>query len=105
MINKYVVYSCYEYFGPEGKGVSSWFRVGKFYKTEDEAAEYIKESKKLSDSVDKIMKLKHFYEIRYEDITQYPIPTYHFSHKGRPTKEDIQHKENYYKNYWERYRD
>lgn len=105
MINKYNVYSQYEYFGPDGKTLTNWFRIGSFHKTEDEAKEYIKKMKSLSDSNDKIMKLKHFYEIRYEDITQFPIPTYHYPHKGRPTKEDIKRKEDYYKNFWEQYRD
>lgn len=103
MINRYVVHSCYEYLGPEGKGVSSWFRIGKFYKTEEEAKESIKQMKKLSDSTDKITKLKHFFEVRLIDITTLSIPTYHFPHKGRPTKEDLERKENYYKNYWKQY--
>jgi len=103
MINRYIVYSCYEFHGPNGKQKTNWFIIGSFYKTEDEANEYIKKLKTLSDSTDKITKLKHFYEIRYEDITQFPIPTYHYNHKGRPTKEDLEAKENYYKNFWKKY--
>lgn len=104
MINRYIVYSRYEYHGPNGKAVTNWFAVGSFYKTEDEAIEYIKRLKELSDSTDKITKLKHFYETRLVDITTLPIPTYHYPHKGRPTKEDIERKENYYKHYWDKYK-
>ena len=37
MINKYNVYSQYEYFGPDGKTLTNWFRIGPFHKTEDDA--------------------------------------------------------------------
>lgn len=103
MINRYVIYSCYEYFGTNGKGVSSWFRTGKIHKTKEEAEEELKVMKELSTNTDKATKLKHFFDIRYEDITQYPIPTYHFNTKGRPSNDDLQKRDEYYAHYWDRY--
>lgn len=104
MINKYIVYSRYEYFGPDGKGLTNWFSLGKFFDTEDDANDFIKQMKLLSDETDKIMKLKHFYETRYIDITTLPIPTYHFQTKGRPSKEELQKREEYYAHYWDKYK-
>lgn len=104
MINKYVIYTCYEHYGETGKEKTIWFRAGHFHNTEESAQEELKKMKELSDNTDKLTKLKHFFEIRYEDITTYPIPGYHYKSKGRPSKAEIEKKEEYYKNYWEKYK-
>jgi hypothetical protein len=103
MINRYVVYSQYEYMGNDKKETTNWFVVGRYHKTEDEAKEAVKQLKELSDVTDKITKLKHFYDIRLQDITQFPIPTYHFKTKGRPTKDELRKRDEYYAHYWERF--
>ena len=74
MINRYVIYSCYEYYGLNGKCVTSWFRIGKMYNTKKDAEEGLKVIKESTINTDKVSKLKQFFDIRYEDITKYPIP-------------------------------
>lgn len=103
MINRYVIYSCYEYYGLNGKCVSSWFRIGKMYNRKEEAEEGLKVIKESSINTDKVSKLKHFFDIRYEDITQYPIPKYHFTTKGKPSNEDLRKRDEYYAHYWDNY--
>ena len=105
MLNRYVIYSRYEYIGKDGeKTLTNWFRFGKILKTEEEANDALSKLKELSDQTDKATKLKHFYEIRFEDITQHPIPTFHFQTKGRPSKEELKRREEYYAHYWDKYK-
>ena len=103
MINRYVIYSCYEYYGLNGKCVTSWFRIGKMYNTKEDAEKGLKFIKESTINTDKVSKLKHFFDIRYEDITKYPIPTYHFTTKDKPSNEDLCKRDEYYAHYWDNY--
>lgn len=102
MLNKYIIYERYEYWGKEGKTWTKWFRaiLTPFYDTEKEALEKIKEMKESNKPITKATKLKYEFECRVEDIDTFPIPKPKYHKKGRPSKEEIAKKEAEMKNYW-----
>lgn len=103
MIKKYIIYSCYEYYGKTGIGITGWFPIGYKYNSLKEAKSCLKEYKKVSDYIDKKTKLKHFYEIRNLDITTLPVPSYPKKTRGRKSKQQLEDEKKYYENYWKRY--
>lgn len=103
MINKYIIYSCYEHYGKNGIEITNWFPVGYKYNSLKEAEDSLKQYKELSDYIDKKTKLKHFFEIRNVDITTLPIPSYPKKIRGRKSKQKIEDEKKYYENYWKRY--
>lgn len=104
MIIKYIIYSCYEHRSKNGIEVTSWFPVGYKYNSLEEAEEFLKQCKEISDYIDKKTKLKHFFEIREIDITTLPVPSYPIKTRGRKSKQRLEEEDNYYKTYWNRYK-
>jgi hypothetical protein len=103
MINKYIIYSQYEYYSKNGIELTEWFPIGYKYNSLKEAEDALSKIKEISKYVDKKTKLKHFFNIKCIDITTLPIPTYPVKSKGRKSKKYLKDEEDYYKNYWKRY--
>lgn len=105
MINRYLIYERYEHWGPNGKAWSKWFITFNttYAKTEAEAKEAMKHIKKASTEIDKHTKLKHEYEIRLVDVETLPKPPIRYSKKGRPSKSEIEQRQNDYNNFWKNY--
>lgn len=103
MINRYVIFVRYQYWGVNGKEWTNWFISPclNFHKTEEGAKNEL--SKYKASNSDSITKLKHEYDIKLIDISELPIPKIKFSKKGRPTKKQREEAENKYNNYWENY--
>ena len=102
MINKYVIYEQYEYWGNNGKTFTEWFvaPMTSIHNTEKGAKEELKIVTENSKAVDKATKLKHCFEIRYIDVETLPKPPIKFHKKGRPSKAEIDRKTDEYNNYW-----
>jgi hypothetical protein len=72
----------------EGKQFTKWFMTrgaSNFFDTENDAIEEMKIQKSSTDITDKVVKLKHEYEIRYIDIDELPKPSPP-KKRGRPKK-------------------
>lgn len=105
MINKYIIFERYEYWGKNGKTFTEWFRapIPEFYDDEKSAKEKIKEIKSNFGEMNKITKCKHEYEAKLIDCETLPIPKIKYSKKGRPSKEDIEKRQFEHDNYWKIY--
>lgn len=84
---KYTVWTRYEHWGKNGKEFTNWFLSygSSFFDNENEAKQQMKTQKKFTDESDKVVKLKHEYEIRYIDIDELPKPKPKRP-RGRPKK-------------------
>ena len=84
---KYAIWTRYEMWTKNGKEFTRWFLsyADSFFDTEKEAKEQLKQHKESTDITDKIVKLKHEYEIRYIDIDELPKPKPKRP-RGRPKK-------------------
>lgn len=85
---KYAIWTRYERWTKTGKEFTTWFlSFGKkmFFDNENEAKEELKNQKMSTNITDKIVKLKHEYEIRYIDIDELPKPKPKRP-RGRPKK-------------------
>ena len=84
---KYTIWTRYEHWSKDGKTFSNWFLVSRSicFDNEKDAIEEMKNHKKFTDITDKVVKLKHEYEIRYIDIDELPKPKPKRP-RGRPKK-------------------
>ena len=84
---KYTIWTRYEHWTKNGKEFTSWFLRyrNSFFDTKKDAIIEMKRQKTFSNPTDKVVKLKHEYEIRYIDIDELPkvSPT---KKRGRPKK-------------------
>lgn len=104
MINKYIIFERYEYWGRNGKEFTKWFKMpsSKFYDDENSAKEKIKQIR-IDNTIDKVTKCKHEYEVRLIDCETLPIPEIKFNKKGRPSKKELEIQQFKQKNYWKLY--
>ena len=102
MINRYLIYERYEYWGKDGKTWTDWFRTFNtpYAKTEEEAKPIMKEMKKFASECDKHTKLKHEFQIKLVDLETLPKMQIKYGKKGRPSKEEIEQRKYEYDNYW-----
>ena len=71
---KYTIWTRYEHWTKNGKEFTNWFLSygDSFFNNKDDAIIEMKHQNTFSDSTDKVVKLKHEYEIRYININELP---------------------------------
>lgn len=84
---KYTIWTRYEMWTKNGIEFTRWFLSygNPFFDNEKDAIVEMKRQKAFSDPTDKLVKLKHEYEIRYIDIDELPKPSPP-KKRGRPKK-------------------
>lgn len=101
MLNRYIVYKQYEYWGKNGKQFTEPFRASsELHRTEESAKNEIVQLKETSDTIKKATKLDCKYEIRLVDVETLPTAKPHYGKSGRPTKAEKEAAEIREKMFW-----